>query len=150
MMQRVPRSFQQDKIRARVQDEIARAQGEAKKKENGARAVFNERRSTVRVPVRFAARYGQQFPAEVTEISKSGLRLRTTEELKIGSAVEIDILFGRGFSPSVLHVRAHVARHIADDGDGHECGLKVVSDAATKAALGAAVLKITLSTVRTK
>jgi hypothetical protein len=107
----------------------------------------------VRIGVDFEARYGSvgttpRFEARVTEISTSGLRLRTGERrLQLGMSVDIAFDCDTPSRPSrmTLRMRARIVRVVLDEAPPFEYGLIVVDDDSVKNSLRQAVLDITLS-----
>jgi hypothetical protein len=85
-----------------------------------------------------------RFEARVTEISTSGLRLRTGQGLAIGMSVDVAFDLD-GPSRMTVRVRARVVRVVLDEAPQFEYALTVVDDDGVKNSLRQAVLKINLS-----
>jgi PilZ domain len=115
-------------------------------------STVEERRPAVRVAVDLEAKYERvgmppRFEARVTEISTSGLRLRTVQRLAIGMSVDVafDLDDPSRRSRMTLRVRARVVRVVLDEVPQFEYALMVVDDDGVKNSLRQAVLMINLS-----
>jgi hypothetical protein len=120
--------------------------------ERKAPGSIEERRPAVRMPVDLQATYGDvggasRHAGRVTEISASGLRLRTSSTLSVGMSVEIafDLHDPARRSRTTVNVRAQVVRVVCESPPLLEYALRVLDDQALKASLRQAVLKINLS-----
>jgi hypothetical protein len=136
-------------IKERLAQEIALARA-AQKKSGKSQPTFEERRAAVRVPVSYLVRYESTtstwHDAQIKDISRTGLRLRTNDLMSIGSAIAIT--FGHEFPKPSLRITARIVRMISQTEPPFEYGLLVVADAETKAALADAVLKISITQKR--
>jgi hypothetical protein len=133
-------------IRERLAKELALARNDLKKAVKS-RSAFEERRAAVRVPVNFIVRYqsknSEWHNAKINDISRTGLRLQTTEKMLIGR--ELAITFGQDFPTHSLRIKVRITRIIHQSGPPFEYGVLVVSDAETKALVAGAVLKISMA-----
>ena len=129
--------------RLRLAIEGARADKNAADRPPGA---FQEKRLAVRIVVDLAVTYeaaGTTDKGRVTELSRSGLRLRTTRALSTLS--EIAITFGPTFPAKNLRIKARVIRQSSADGAPLEFGLQIMGGNETKAAVADAVLKLSIA-----
>ncbi len=111
-----------------------------------------ERRPAVRVPVDLPASYGivgtvARYPARVSEISASGMRLRTSERLwpetPIKLAFDVD---GRNRHGRItLQVIARVVRVVREEPPLFEYGLRLTDNQAAKVMMRRAVLMVSLA-----
>jgi hypothetical protein len=116
------------------------------------RSTVEERRPAVRVAVDLEAKYKRvgippQFEARITEISTSGLRLRTSQRLAVGISIDIafDLDDPSRRSRMTLRVRARVVRVVLEKEPQFEYALMIVDDDVVKNFLRQAVLMINLS-----
>jgi PilZ domain len=117
------------------------------------RSTVEERRPAVRVAVDLEAKYQRvgippQFEARITDISTSGLRVRTSQRLAVGISIDIafDLDDPSRRSRMTLRVRAGVVRVVIDEVPPFEYALMIVNDDVVKNVLRQAVLMINLST----
>jgi hypothetical protein len=114
------------------------------------RPAPEERRPAVRFAVDLGALYAiagtpPRLEARITEISASGLRLRTSQRLALGMRIDVVFEFSNRSGGARICVRARVVRVVVEGPPVYECGLMVIDDAGVKNALRQLVLKIDLS-----
>jgi len=147
-----PMTYAQKQIHLRLEQATAQARAELIRKHKISAGISEERRSCVRAVVDFPATYTNTNTVSsgyITEISKNGMRLKTTEILSIGTTIPIDINIGKNFPKSTLHIVTRVVRLNSQDASFFEYGLKVTDDTTVKATLAATVLQINLAANRT-
>ena len=90
--------------------------------------LIGERRATVDFPARYGpVKMASTLNARVTQISTTGLRLRTADELAIGAVV--NIAFDVDSSPPIsCAIRAQVVRNLPGHKPEFEYGLVSVDD----------------------
>ncbi len=120
---------------------------------NAAGRLVDERRRYMRVAVAFEATLIMAenevaTPATVTEISRTGLRLRCAEQLTTRSLVEIRVDPAGRNRP--VRVRGQVTRIVATSESETEYGIAVLSDLAVEAALQRAVLEVGLQSASSR
>jgi hypothetical protein len=115
-------------------------------------STVEERRPAVRVAIDLEAKYHRvgiplQFEARITEISTSGLRLRTSQRLAVGISIDIafDLDDPSRRSRMTQRVRARVVRVVIENEPQFEYALMIVDDDVGKNVLRQAVLMISLS-----
>ncbi len=117
--------------------------------------MVDERRRALRFAVDVIAKYSPcetplTQPARVTDISTGGVRLLTSEELRLGTTVDIAFVvpFTAERSQISVQLRARIVRLIAVRDGIREYGLRAVDDVAAGSSLRSAVLKINLAKSR--
>ncbi len=114
------------------------------------RPAAEERRPAVRFPVDIGGLYAiagtpPRLEARITELSASGLRLRTAERLAIGMTVDVVFEYRDRSGGVRLTVQARVVRVVVEGPPVYECALMVIGQEGVKNALRQLVLKIDLA-----